>query len=636
VASLTSRAPRPGPSVDAPQPFLRLAPWALTLAACGLGLLSLVSASESAVGPYGLIQALPLGYFVSLLVLLTAFIMTWVNRETRYPQFIAEAIVLVLLLHGAPAIVESEPRFPAAWVIAGFTDYIAHTGHLLPIDARFSWPSLLTGGALLSRAGGLQSVITVLKWWPVFINLMYLPPLFLLAKQILRDHKKAMLVVWIFPFANWVGQDYYSPQAITYLLYLVFACVVLGPFAANRGTLLPRRKQRYTLADGRAHASPESQGRGRRLLGPFAANRGTLLPRREHRYTLADGRAHASPEGGGLARREVITLVVVMLLVCSAMATGHQLTPYFAFAMVAVLAIVGRTRLAVWPAVLFLLATGWVCYGAQTFWAGHFHEVFGGVGHLGGNVSAGLVNRLRGSPAHYRVLDIRLLMVGGTWVIALAGLFLGRKTSADRRAVAVLMFVPLLVLAGQPYGGEAGLRAYLFSLPGALCLVVLALTAGIARLRVIAVALLTALLIPGFLVARWGNELSEMVLPAEISGMRAVYAMAPPGSSLLPITNAVTWDFMDVGKYKYVSTKIPLFLSESTFDKGVSAVAALLKNPQGGYVVITYSQLMYAQQSFGVPDNWVQNIERHLVGSHLFRLVYRNSATSVYEYVGRP
>ena len=66
-----------------------LVPWMLTLVALGSGLLSLLTARESAIGPYGLIQALPLGYFVSLVFLAAAFIMTWMNREIRYSQFIA-------------------------------------------------------------------------------------------------------------------------------------------------------------------------------------------------------------------------------------------------------------------------------------------------------------------------------------------------------------------------------------------------------------------------------------------------------------------------------------------------------------------------------------------------------------------
>ena len=576
-----------GRSVDRSPSILALAPWTITLVAFVSGLLSLVSASESAIGPYGLIQALPLGYFVSLIILIAAFIMTCTNPETRYLQFIAEVTALVILLHGAPGIIESEPRFAPAWIHAGFTNYVAHTGRVLPqVDARFSWPSFFTGAAMLARAGGLPSAVLLLKWWPVFINLMYLPPIFLLAKQILRDEKKAMLVVWIFPLANWVGQDYYSPQSVAYLLYLVFLCVVLGPFAASRRTLLPRRKQQPAM--------------------------------------LA--------EGHGQTRRDVIILLIVMLLLCSAMVTSHQLTPYFAIAVVAALVILGRTRLVAWTAVLFLLAAGWLCYGAIAFWSGHLHEIFGSLGNLGSNVSRDLVNRLHGSPAHYRVLDVRLLMFCAIWAAALAGVFLGRKTTADRRVAMVLMFAPILVIAGQPYGGEAGLRAFLFSLPGALPLLVLALTAAHGRLRAIAAGLLTALLIPGFLVARWGNELSEMVLPAEISGMNAVYATAPPGSTLVAITPQITWDFRDIGSYKYVTNK--LYVLEFAFGNSVSGIVAHAKNPRGGYVVVSHSQLMYAWQTYGLGRSWGQTVEERLIASHLFLLIYQNSAMKVYKYIG--
>jgi hypothetical protein len=173
---------------------------------------------------------------------------------------------------------------------------------------------------------------------------------------------------------------------------------------------------------------------------------------------------------------------------------------------------------------------------------------------------------------------------------------------------------------------------FLFSLPGALCLTALTLTALTGRMRAITAAGMIALLIPGFLVARWGNELAEVVLPGEIAAMRAVYATAPPGSTFLSVNPAVPWDFMDIGKYKYVINKsyVP--------DFSVSGAVARLKhkNPPASYVVITESQAVYAHQAYGLPDNWAQNIGRSLVSSHLFRIVYQNSTTSVYKYIEKP
>ena len=36
---------------------------------------------------------------------------------------------------------------------------------------------------------------------------------------------------FVLALARWLGQDYYSPQSVAYLLYLVLFCVVLGPIS---------------------------------------------------------------------------------------------------------------------------------------------------------------------------------------------------------------------------------------------------------------------------------------------------------------------------------------------------------------------------------------------------------------------
>jgi transposase-like protein len=579
-------------------PFmLTLARCALPLAALAIGLLSLTTARESAIGQYGLIQALPPLYFVSLCILAISFILIWRSPQPRLPELTLCVISLVVLLQSPPGIIESEPRFATAWLHAGFTDFVAHTGRVLPrIDARFSWPSFFTGMAFLDRAGGLPNAILLVRWWPVVINLLYLPPLYMLAKLVLRDEKKAMLVIWLFPFANWVGQDYYSPQAVAYLLYLVLLCVVLGPYGVRRRAMFPRLRRKPGDNNGQKRP-PED-------WHPQAP-------------------AHA------------ITLLLVMLALSVAMDTGHQLTPVFAVATVAVLVFFGRTRLLAWPGVMFLLAVGWICYGAVAFWAGHFATIFGGLSSVGGNYAGDL--RLHGNAAHGQVNDVRLLVVGVIFALAVIGFYVGRYMRADRTAATVMMLIPLVTIAGQSYGGEAGLRAFIFSLPGALCLVAMALTSFGPRLRLILIGALAAALIPAFLIARWGNELFERVLPTEISAMTALYRIAPPGSTIMALSSPLTHDFMNVGQYKYPPSRIGRFASG-----GVPSPARLVpglagqlrKNLHGGYLIITQTQLAYAQSADALPPSWAADVERQLTQSHLFRLIYDKSASKIYQVVG--
>lgn len=582
-----------------PPLILTLGRCAVPLAALAIGLVSLTTARESAIGQYGLIQALPPLYFVSLAILAISFIHAWRSPVPRFPELILGVISLVVLLQSAPAIIESEPRFQIAWLHAGFTDFVARTGRVLPrLDTRFSWPSFFTGTAFLSRAGGLPNAIILIKWWSVFINLLYLPPLYMLAKLVLRDAKKAMLAIWLFPFANWIGQDYYSPQSVAYLLYLVLLCVVLGPYGARRKAMIPRLRRRS--GDNGKKKPPDD-------LHPQAP-------------------AHA------------LTLLLVMLALCAAIDTGHQLTPVFAVATVTVLVFFGRTRLRAWPGVMFLLAAGWLCYGAISFWIGHITAVFGGLGSVGTNYAKDLHLRLHPSAAHSQVNDVRLLVVGVICALAVIGFFVGRKMPADRTAAAVLMLTPLVTIAGQSYGSEAGLRGFLFSLPGTLCLVAMALTSAGLKFRPILIGALTAALIPAFLIARWGNESFERVLPGEISAATALYKVAPHGSTIMTLTSPATLEFVDIGQYRYRSTKLNRFASGGIPDPAllVPGLARILReNSHGGYLIITQSQLESARANSGLPLSWGAEVERRLTQSHLFRLIYSNSASKIYQVVGR-
>ena len=225
---------------------------------------------------------------------------------------------------------------------------------------------------------------------------------------------------------------------------------------------------------------------------------------------------------------------------------------------------------------------------------------------------------------------MRLLFTASIWLVAVVGLIVSRRSNADRRSAAILMAAPFFVLAGQSYGGEGGLRIYLFALPGVLCLVVLALTVTAKWPRIVMTGLAIALLFPGFLVARWGNELSEMTRPAEIAGVRALYRIAPQGSTIVSITPQISWRFTDIGNYDYE----PDNLDEFVFGSASAIAGRIGPNPHGGFVIITTAQLLYGEQAYGLRPDWGEGVEASLERSGLFRLVYDNPDTQIYEYEG--
>lgn len=564
--------------------ILRYGPALLALT---VGLISLHTARQSAIGPYGLIQALPIGYFGSLALLLLAFLLTWSSTTVKWDEFFVEVVVLVVLLQGAPALVESDPHFPTAWLIAGFTNYVARTGHALPgLDGRFNWPAFFEGAGLLQRAAGLKSSIDVIRWWPVVLNVLYLAPIGLISHRVLRDAKQTMLVLWLWPLSNWVGQDYFSPQSLAFLLYLTLIAIVIGTFGRQRRRLLPWV---------RSGESPE--------------------------------REELSPLGWST----VAMLLGALMVLDLAMVTSHPLTPVFAAITVVLLSAFGRTRLKAFAGVMFILTAGWTCYGAYDFWSGHIYALFGTAGNLTGNVSGDLINRVTGSVAHARVAAVRVVQSGLTAVAALAGWLQARKSLADVRTATILALSPVVVLPFQSYGGEAGLRIYLFALPGGLCLVVLLLGMGRRLRRVLTVGLTTVLLVPLFLLSAWGNELFDSVRPAEISGITALDKLAAPGSAVMSINGQLASPLRaaDLLKYHYLSD----FVYEQPRRDVKSMIATLYHYPRGAYVIFTTGQALFAEQNYDVPSSWNAVTEELMVKSGHFRLVFANSASRIYKFV---
>jgi hypothetical protein len=578
----------------------------LPMVGLAVGVGGLVRAQQSSIGAYGLIQALPVAYFIGLGLVIVSFPFTWSADRLSRAELVVELVALTLLLQGAASFVEAEPRFPSAWLLAGFTGYVDTHGKVLALtDARFSWPSFFAGVALLGRTGSVPSFIFLLKWWPVVIDLLCLPPLFILARFVLGDERRAAVAVWLFPFVNWVGQDYFSPQSIAFLLYMVVLVLVLGPFG---GRFPPIWRWRTTQELGSPSAPAESERAG----VPF-------------------GRS--------------LMLLVILGLLTLALATGHQLTPVFAVEVVALLAIVGRTRLRVFSAWMAVVTLGWICYGAIAFWAGHPEKVFGRLGRVGGNVSSSLVQRVGGTDAHRLLTETRVGVAALIWGLAVVGAVVARRSPQDRLSPLIIMLAPLLVLIVQSYGGEGGLRVYLVSLPGAISLIALLLTfKRIPGKRLpdgadptsfkpgwvnsVAVLVLTGMLVPIFFLARWGNELYEQVPTEELAGVNALYRLAPAGSTLLAMDSHLPWRSVSIIDYNYVSSNLAEFVHAD-----VGGMEHLLqKNPVGGFVIVTAGQIAYATQTNGLAPDWNVQVESAMTASGHFAIVYQNTNTRIYRY----
>ncbi|GAB2948611.1 hypothetical protein GCM10023080_004120 [Streptomyces pseudoechinosporeus] len=553
-------------------------------------------------GGLGLVSVLPVPTLAGAALLVTVFAsLLWRSREHR-GLLLVTLLVTVVSLHALPAVIETEPRFATAWQHLGFLEYIDRTGSAVPdLDARWSWPGFFAAAAFVAKACGVDDLTEVIRWWPTAMQLLYLAPMFLLVRHMRASWRAKWTGVWIFVLSGWVGQDYFSPQGFTYLLYIVFVAILLVWFRAPRVLWTKRRP-------GELEVEPTD-------------------------------------------RRQRAVLLMVLIGLFAATVPSHQLTPFVMLGVLAVLVLVGRSELRGLPILFAVMVAVWVGFLAEPYWRGHFDELFGGLGGVGGNVSSSVSGRIEGgSSTHQLVLYARVALAGSVMALACWGWWRRRDHKYRERSLLVLTFVPFLGFGMQSYGGEMALRVFMFALPGAALLAGLALfprtgvTAKERERDQLSLAPLAALmaglvLVGGFLVARWGNEPFERVRPGEIAAMEYVYEHDKPTARLLwlsddpvnTVTPAMPWGARDMERVEYVPTLAP---PDPVLVSGL--VKSLKDAGPNSYLMINRSQVISLQMDVGYSASWDTRLIRNLDEREELRKVFVNKDATVYAMREQP
>nr|WP_233415055.1 polysaccharide biosynthesis C-terminal domain-containing protein [Streptomyces sp. N35] len=581
----------------------------------GLGLLLIVAlglywvpvlgmddADLDAMNGLGLISVLPPAtLFGAALLVVTFASLLWHERPHRLLLTLALLGTLVSL-HALPAVIEAEPRFATAWQHLGFMEYIDRTGSAVPdLDARWSWPGFFAAATFIAEACGVSDMREVIRWWPMVVQLAYLAPMFLLIRSMRASWRAKWAGVWIFVLSGWVGQDYFSPQGFTYLLYIAFVAILLVWFRAPRVLWAKRRP-------GEAEVLETTRG-------------------------------------------QRATLVLVLIALFAATVPAHQLTPFVMLGVIAALVVFGRSELRGLPILFGILVVVWIGFLAEPYWSGHFEELFGGVGGVGGNVTSSVGGRIEGgSSIHQLVLYSRVGLAGLVMALAVWGWWRRRGYQYAERSLVILTFVPFLGFGMQSYGGEMALRVFMFALPGAALLAGLALfpRTGITaqerdrdRVSLAPLAALMAglLLVGGFLIARWGNEPFERVRPGEVAAMEYVYDHSDPTVRLLWLTDdevnnvtpAAPWGKRDMEKVEYKPTLAPL---------DPVLVGSLIKSLRdagpNSYLMVNRGQTTTLNLDGGYPRNWDKRLMHNLDDRPELKRAYSNADATLYTLRQQP
>jgi len=569
-----------------------LAPWAglvACLALWGAGLTG-VAVAGVARADLGLISVLPVTFWAALGVFTLSFGWSVVYRPAQWP-LAAHVLALIAMLNATPAILYGTLRYSWAWKHVGVVDFISHHGVDFSLGGVLGvyqgWPGFFALNSFLSSASGLHSALAYASWAVAVNHLLWLGPFILIARAFTSDQRLIWTGACLFEVGNWVGQDYFSPQAFAYFLYLTVIAVCL-------------RWLRHPPAD--------------------------VAP------------------GGQRPRRWVIVACLVPLLL--AIASSHQLTPFMLIGALAILAVCGQLRPRALPVVTAVITVGWLAYAGRPWLIANRARILQGLGNPWANTSAHLVSF---APVPFGQIAVDWGARGASalmGVLAVAGFwrYWRRHRGAARRswlAVALLAVAAIPIVAANSYGGEVIFRSYLFALPflaiaGAAAFFPDRRSGRPAATCLALVATLLALM-TGFVLGNYGDEATNYFTPREVAASEWLYRTAPAGSQLVGATSNFPWGFVHYNRYSYTFLDNPPSLDRAALRAPVQTLTQIMKpgSSPASYLILTRSQAEGLYLSGTWPASGLSRITHDLLASGKYRVVYRNADAIILQLSGR-
>lgn len=566
------------------------------LVAPALWLYAVRHTDVSRLDDYGLVTALHPAFWAGLVVLTAGFWFT--VRDPRRPGGWSAAYVLGLLVmeRATQALLYPTPLYAWAWKHDAVIDHLLSAGRLETADqvgdmaVYDQWPGFFAAQAALVRLLGVESSAMFMAWWPLVSSLMLLPPLLLIHRTFTEDRRLIWTAVWLFYVANWVGQDYFSPQSVAYALHVGVLAVVL------------------------------------RRFGRSAVRRGQ-------------------------PRQAVWTVVLTVMIV--AIVISHQLTPGMLVVCLLALCLSRRHRDGVPLVTTLVIFLAWCLTAALPFLSAAMPDMIRSVGDVGANVETGYGATPTGTGAIATSWAARLLS-GSVLLLAAIGVLRQRVLRQRARPLLLIGAAPLPMFAASGYGSEMIFRVLLFMLPAAAFFAAAALLPTVrtpaagafaneaggtttGRRRGIGTWVPLTVLLLGtlaFVPSYSGKDRINYFPPQEVSLVRQLFNQAPDGSLVVAANRnyPLAYDsYWSVDHYWFLDD------ARTHVDRIVKDPAATLAGDMAGverpgraYFLLTQGQLANSEMNGQLTKAQLDRIQRSVAASPRFRLVAENSAGWLY------
>jgi hypothetical protein len=576
----------------------------------GLWIFALTRIDTARLGGLGLPAILPIAFYAAVVLLVLSAATELARPEPDKVRMSLHAIILVVILYGTAAIIYPEGRYSWLYKTIGVVQYVNAHGALNPnIDIYQNWPGFFAVAAWFDRIAGVASPLVYAKWSQLAFELAALPLLYLIYSALSLTSRQRWAAILLYSASNWIGQDYFSPQALGSFLGLgIMALVIrwlyLGRLVSEDGQLEQVERPAW-----------------RQTLGPCL----------------------------------VIMFIFVVLTFT------HELSPYMITVQIGILMLLGLLRPRWLPFALGLIAVGFLI--PRFGYVNHHFGLLKSLGQFFSNATPPAFDRGAVPVSQDFIERSAEALSLSMWGLALVGAWLRRRAGKTVLALVMLAFSPIVLLVLGAYGEEGILRVYLFSLPWTAALVAITLaplpvwrtlpgkrrkdrkdrkeeTRSVRERRrlqgTFAVPITLTVVLALFFPAFFGDDLSNVMTVGEVTSVTSFFESATPGRIYSPLDHS---PLNDTWRYNYFPITA-LFGDKAMYQKDyigkhiaarlAGAAWSQLGKYKAAYVVITPSMLAFNEAYQVTTTGRLSLVIREMSVSPYWTLLYSRGGTLIY------
>ncbi len=582
-------------------------PWAILGVALVVWGVALAMTGEELVGNKGLLTTFPLIWYFAVAAVVALCIWAVAARKMASNGFLAASTTgLVAMLYASAPMVVSVPRLPWSYKHIAVTNYIGAAGQVDPsIDIYNRWPGFFSVSAFMGEVVEYRDAVDYAALAEFGFALLDVVIILAIARTLSSNPRIYWTATLVFALTNWVNQNYYSPQAFSYTLYLTMCLIAL--------TFLRSTPVKIATA---------VEARLKGLQGRFSRG----LPAATKTVEVRPNPAMVMPAA------------VAILILQTATVVSHQLTPYMAILALFPLFVFGYFKPKWVGPALALMAIAYLLpnldYVDNKYGLFSGFDIFKNASYTLPQV--GNIDNATGWMA--RTPDALSLFAG---VLGLAGFIRNLLRGNVRQTLIVgwLAVAPMFWLLAQSYGGEAKFRVFLFALPWLAVGTAWLFWSGPIRTRKAVMGAVASMTIMAvlFTIVYFQAEAKFRVPKADVVAAQWLDARVGPRDVIFE-TNAFFPLLIGPNYPSYLEwgrvTSLTKFLqgsSRSLTPEGVERYANNNWKPERIFVVFSDSQLAQAIKDKLFDADMLPALEREIAVGDKSDHVYDNGAVRIYQ-----